>query len=111
MAVNGLMIDYEWCTGCRSCELACKNEHGFPMDKWGIKVAEFGPYEMEPGELEWNYMAVPTSYCDLCADRVARGEKPTCALHCLANVIEYGPVEELAAKMVAKGKRVTMYVP
>lgn len=111
MSVNGLLIDYEWCTGCQSCELACKNEHGFPMNKWGIKMVEFGPFEMEPGTLEWNYMVVPTSYCDLCADRVARGDQPTCVLHCLANVIEYGHVEELAARMAAKGKKVSMYVP
>lgn len=33
MGKNGLMIDYEYCTGCQSCELACKNEHGFPRGK------------------------------------------------------------------------------
>ncbi|MGV8083992.1 MAG: oxidoreductase [Coriobacteriia bacterium] len=111
MSVNGLLIDYEWCTGCQSCELACKNEHGYPMDKWGIKMVEFGPFEMEPGKLEWNHIVVPTSYCDLCEDRVARGEQPSCVLHCLANVIEYGPVEELAEKMAAKGSKVNIFVP
>ena len=70
MSKIGLMIDYEYCTGCQSCELACKNEHGFPLDKWGIKMVEFGPYEMEQGRMEWNYLPFPTSYCDLCEDRV-----------------------------------------
>ncbi|MGV8082826.1 MAG: oxidoreductase [Coriobacteriia bacterium] len=111
MSANGLLIDYEWCTGCQSCELACKNEHGFPAGKWGIKMTEFGPFEMEPGKVEWNYLAVPTSYCDLCEDRVAQGGIPTCQLHCLAGVIEYGPVEELVKKMEAKGKKVQLYIP
>ncbi len=47
MSKLGLMIDYEYCTGCQSCEIACKNEHGFPLDKWGIKMMEFGPIEMD----------------------------------------------------------------
>ncbi|NTU89780.1 MAG: oxidoreductase [Actinobacteria bacterium] len=111
MSVNGLMIDYEWCSGCQSCELACKNEHGYPMDKWGIKVVEFGPFEMEPKKLEWDYIPVPTSYCDLCEDRIAAGGIPSCALHCLAGVIQYGPVEELAQKLAEKGTKATIFVP
>ena len=27
-ATHGLLIDYEYCTGCQSCEVACKEEHG-----------------------------------------------------------------------------------
>lgn len=111
MSGYGLMIDYEWCSGCQSCEVACKNEKGLPLGKWGIKVLELGPWEIEPKKYEWNYIPVPTSYCDLCADRVAKGEKTSCELHCLASVIEYGPVEELAQKMAKKGKKVNMFVP
>lgn len=111
MSGYGLMIDYEYCSGCQSCEVACKNEKGLPLGKWGIKVLELGPWEIEPKKYEWSYIPVPTSYCDLCKDRVATGEQPSCVLHCLASVMEYGPVEELAKKMAAKGKKVTMYVP
>ncbi len=25
------LIDYEFCTGCQSCEVACKEEHDFPV--------------------------------------------------------------------------------
>ena len=99
MGKIGLMIDYEYCTGCQSCELACKNEHGFPLDKWGIKMMEFGPFEMEEGKLEWNYLPFPTSYCDLCAERVEEGRWPTCVHHCQSQVMEYGPIEELAGRM------------
>ena len=111
MSKIGLMIDYEYCTGCQSCELACKNEHGFPMDKWGIKMVEFGPYEMEQGRMEWNYLLFPTSYCDLCEDRVNAGGIPSCALHCLANVIEWGPVEELSKKLEEKGSKAVIFLP
>ena len=111
MGKIGLMIDYEYCTGCQSCELACKNEHGFPLDKWGIKMMEFGPFEMEEGKPEWNYLPFPTSYCDLCAERVKSGGIPTCALHCLANVIEWGPVDELLKKLEEKGSKTVIFLP
>lgn len=111
MSAVGLMIDYEYCTGCQSCEIACRNEHAFPLDKWGIKVAEFGPYEMEPGKIEWNYLPFPTSYCDMCSERVAGGGIPTCVLHCLANAIEYGAVEDLSRKMESKGSKAVMFLP
>ena len=111
MANNGLLIDYEYCSGCQSCELACKNEHGYPMDKWGIKVTEFGPFEMEKGKIEWNYLPFPTSFCDMCEDRVAKGGIPTCVLHCLANVIEWGPVEKLSKKLDEKGSKAVIFLP
>lgn len=38
---KGLLIDYQWCTGCHSCEMACRKEHGLPDDEYGIKLTEF----------------------------------------------------------------------
>lgn len=111
MSNLGLMIDYEFCSGCQSCELACRNEHGFPLHTWGIKVTEFGPFEMEKGKLEWNYLPFPTSLCDMCENRVAAGGIPTCALHCLAGVIEWGTPEQLAKKMEEKGSKAVMFLP
>ena len=41
MAKNGLLINYNYCTGCHSCKVACQQEHDFPAGKNGIKVTEF----------------------------------------------------------------------
>jgi len=111
MSRNGLLIDYEYCTGCRSCEVACRNEKNIPKDKWGIKMLEFTPWNIEGNRWGWDYVPVPTELCDLCEDRVKKGEKAACALHCLGQCMEVGPVEELAKKMSAKGKKMTMFVP
>ena len=110
MSRNGLLIDYYYCTGCHSCEVACKNEHDLPVGKWGIKITELGPWKIAPDQWEYSYVPIPTSLCDLCKDRVAKGKKPSCVHHCLAQVIEYGPVEELAKKMNDKRKPV-IYAP
>ena len=107
---HGLLIDYEYCTGCQSCEVACKEEHGYPVGKWGIRVLDDGPWEMEDGVFNWNKIPTPTDLCDLCADRVAEGREPSCVHHCLANVMYYGTLEELAKKLPEKSKQV-LFVP
>ena len=111
MSRNGLLIDYQWCTGCHSCEVACKNEHKIPSGQWGIKLTEVGPFKLDDDKIEWNYVACPTSLCDLCEDRVAKGEKPTCVHHCLGKCMEYGPLEELVKKAEGKGKKVAIFCP
>ena len=96
----GLLIDYTWCTGCHSCEMACKVEHGWQAGEAnGIQLFEDGPRLMPNGKYEYNYLPVMTSLCDLCADRTAMGKLPTCVHHCLAQCMEFGPVEELAQKL------------
>lgn len=108
--LNGLLFDYEFCSGCHSCEVACKEEHGFPVGKGGIKLYQDGPWEISAKKMNWNKVPVPTDLCDGCADRVARGRKPTCMHHCLASVIEFGPVDELALKLAEKPRQV-LFVP
>lgn len=102
----GLLIDYEFCTGCHTCEVACKQELGLPNGQWGIKVLQDGPRQLDDDKWEYLYYPIPTSLCNLCADRVAVGKKPTCVHHCQAGVMSYGPVEELAKKMADKPKMV-----
>lgn len=97
-----MIIDYEYCTGCKSCEISCRKEKGLPLDEWGIKVEELGPKKMEQG-WEWDYVPVLSRACDLCADRRAEGKKPLCELHCLASVIEVLPLENVSARMAELG--------
>lgn len=110
MAAYGLLIDYEYCTGCQSCEVSCKEEHGYPVGQWGIRVLDEGPWEMEGGRMNWNKVPVPTDLCDLCAERTSKGREPICVHHCLADVMKYGPVRELAELMEEKPKQV-LFVP
>ena len=45
MSKYGLLIDYEYCSGCHSCEIACRNEKDIALDDWGIKLASIGPWK------------------------------------------------------------------
>ena len=105
-----LLIDYEYCTGCQSCEVACKEEHNYPVGKWGIRVHDDGPWEIEGHMVNWNKIPVPTDLCDLCSERTTAGREPTCVHHCLANIILYGTVAELAPRLAEKSKQ-TLFVP
>lgn len=106
----GLLIDYKWCTGCESCVVSCKEEHNYPVGKWGITVKNDGPWPVDGKHYNYNKIPVPTDLCDLCASRTAKGREPICVHHCLANCMQYGPVEELAQQMNGKGKQV-LWVP
>ena len=85
--MNGLLIDYNFCTGCHSCEMACKAEHGFD--------------QLPDGSWEYNFIPTPTDRCDLCAERVEEGRLPTCVHHCQGLCMYFGPVEDLARKMTS----------
>jgi anaerobic dimethyl sulfoxide reductase subunit B (iron-sulfur subunit) len=106
----GLLIDYEFCTGCQSCEVACKEEHGIPVGQWGIRVLDDGPWQITDTNWNWNHIPVPTKLCDLCADRFAIGREPTCVHHCLAQVMKFGTIKELAEELEKKPDQV-LFVP
>ena len=108
MAKHGILVDYEWCTGCHSCEFACQMEHGFPVGQTGVMVKEVGPYRIEGDHWQYAYMPVPTDQCDLCAARRELGKVPTCVQHCQSQCLEFGRVEDLNAKMDEKQK--TLFV-
>ena len=107
MPKYGLFIDYEFCVGCHSCEIACQQEHGRPADEWGIRVQRVEP-EVSGGKLY--YFPFPTDKCDLCGKRISKGLQPTCVKHCWAGVMKFGEIEALAREMKRK-KKTVLWVP
>lgn len=100
----GILINYEYCTGCHSCEIACKKELNLPEGQFGIKLTEIGPWQINEDKWEWTYMPVMTNLCDMCSDRVAEGKLPSCVQHCQAWCMYYGEVDELAKKIDGKSR-------
>lgn len=97
---KGLLYDMEYCTGCFSCTVACKQEHEFDADTWGKKILE-QIYTFPNGHVQIDNVPFPTKLCDLCAERIASGEddKPACVKACQASIIYYGEIDELVEKM------------
>jgi len=100
MERKGLLFDYDYCVGCNACTVACKQEHGFDEDTWGIKVTEYN-YKCLNDRIQVDYLPFPTALCTLCAKRISDGidDKPSCVKHCMTQCIKYGPVSQLAKEM------------
>lgn len=107
--VKGLLIDYEYCTGCHTCVVACCQEYDWPEGISGMKVMEI--VENLPGDRHYLvYLPFPTEVCTLCAKRTKKGLLPACVKHCMAGCMKFGPVEELVKEMKGK-KRTVLYRP
>lgn len=91
-----LAIDYEYCSGCHTCEIACQQEHGFSPDQYGIKLSQIGPEQLNETKWQYEFVPIPTDRCDRCAERQAKGKIPTCVQHCQAGCIYLGEMSELA---------------
>ena len=101
----GILVDYDWCTGCHSCEMACQMEHGFPIGQSGVQVCTMGPWLIEGETWQYDFAPIFGDQCDLCADRTAKGELPTCVHHCQANCMTYGTLDELSALLADHRKQ------
>lgn len=104
--MKGILVNYEYCTGCHSCEIACKKHLGLPEGEWGIKLAEIGPFEYGDAPTghgkdhwEWTWMPVLTKKCTMCEDRTSAGKMPMCVQHCQAWCMYYGELDELVGKI------------
>lgn len=81
----GMVIDLERCTGCQTCTVACKVEHGIEVGS-GISVQTVGgPHRDTPGgtypNLSMYYLPTPCMHCD----------KPPCQDACPAGAISKRP--------------------
>ena len=113
--MKGILINYEYCTGCHSCEVACRNELGLTKGEFGIKLTEVGPYKYETKissdtPYEWVYNPTITKACDLCESRTEAGKMPSCVQACQAWCMYYGEVEDLAKRIDGK-TRWALYTP
>ena len=89
----GLLIDYEWCTGCYVCVIAGRNANGLDIDRACITIGE---EERKVGDrVLIDYKPMPTSECGLCAPRIQRGLNPACVHHCPPDIIKWGTRTEL----------------
>jgi Fe-S-cluster-containing dehydrogenase component len=100
----GLYIDYDWCSGCHSCELACKQENNLKTDQWGIRIIERTYTVNGRGVIE--YVPIPTEFCNFCMGRVVEGMKPACVHHCMTKCMDFGPIEEMTELASKKKKSV-----
>ena len=108
MGRKGILINYDFCTGCHSCEVSCRVEHGYPDDQGGVIVVQVGPWEDGPDRYQYSFVPVITDQCDQCFERVDAGKDPACVHHCQAFAMKYGRIDDLS-KEVDEGSKFILY--
>ena len=103
---KALLVDYEYCLGCSECETACMTAHGLGPESLGIKVTKLGPWKTKDGSWQYDFVPLPTDWCDLCAERVTKGQEPACVHHCLAQVMKFGRIDDLVEDFKTKPRQV-----
>ena len=99
----GILVNYEYCTGCRACEIACKKEHNRTEDEYGIYVQEVKA-NVNGGKAY--FLPFPTDKCNLCGKRIAKGQKPACVHSCWTDVMKFGSIEDLTGELKKKPRSV-----
>lgn len=102
MRKYGLLINYNYCSGCQTCQVACQQEHGFEPEKHGLSVSTLGPIPLADGRWQFDHIPLLTPYCSHCIVRVAKGKQPACVHHCQAGCIEFGLLKALVTKMTSE---------
>ena len=98
MAIQGILVDVDYCTGCEACILACQQEHGYSEKEFGIKITKLGPLHIDEANKVFQYDFIPqfTQWCDLCEERCGKGKKPTCVQHCQAGCLYLRDADNVA---------------
>jgi len=108
MPIHALVVDYNCCSGCHSCEIACNQEYNFPIGVSGIKVYES---TMKCGNRVFvNYIPVRTDLCTFCVRQLKKGKQPSCVQHCLANCLEIKAISELAQNLGTKKSKQMIFI-
>ena len=106
--MKGILVNYEYCTVCHSCEVACKKEKNLEEGQFGIKISDIGPYsygkDHNRENWEWVFYPVITKVCDMCAERTASGKMAACIQTCQAWCMAMGEVEDLVKKIDGDGR-------
>ncbi len=106
MSDYGMLIDYEYCSGCKACEVACKQEYNRPAGKLGgVEVLEF-IHTLKSGKLFITNIPHFTKACVFCAGRVKEGLEPACVKHCMAKVLTFDKIKELQEQIPKKRKAI-----
>lgn len=102
---TGLLIDYEYCTGCFACQVACCQENGWEAPLSGMKVMEIVE-DLPKGKAYLTFLPYPTQLCMMCKKRTKKGLDPACVKHCMAGCLTYGEIKTLAGELEKKPQMV-----
>ena len=80
----GFYLDQSVCTGCKACQIACKDKHDLPVGVTWRRVVEYtgGTWQQDGDTMVPNVFSYYTSIaCNHCEDPICVAVCPTTAMH------------------------------
>jgi molybdopterin-containing oxidoreductase family iron-sulfur binding subunit len=102
-----VVIDYDWCIGCRYCQAACP----YDARRFNFTQPELPPQELNTDIGVLSNRPRPAGVmekCHFCLHRTRRGEMPACLEACPVGARKFGNVNDPASEVSAilKTKRI-----
>ncbi len=102
----GMLVLLDQCTGCFSCQTACRETNHFSYDEKWLEVVRREPVVVD-GQLRMYHLLAPS--LDKCADCVKKGP-PLCVKVCMGNCLFVAPVTKLLP-LIEKHEKCLLYTP
>ena len=103
----GMLVLLDHCTGCYSCQTACREANRFSYDEKWLEVVRRDPVLVD-GKLRMYHLLAPS--LDKCADCVGEDGTPLCVKACMGKCLFVAPVEKLLP-LLAKHEKCLLYTP
>ena len=101
-----VVIDYNWCIGCRYCQAACP----YGARRFNFREPSIRPSEINPDQGYLSNRARPAGVmekCHFCLHRVRRGQLPACQEACPVGARKFGNILDPSSeiRMILESKR------
>lgn len=104
----GMLLNPTRCTGCFSCQAACREVNHYSYDEQWLQVVRRDPYYVD-GELRQYHLLAPS--LDKCAACYEKNPSPLCTRVCTGSALFVAPVESLLEIMDDNGRQGVLYTP
>ncbi len=101
----GMLLDYEMCSGCYTCQTACRETNHYGYDEQWMQVIRRDPYFVD-GKLRMYHLVAPS--LDKCAQCYENDPDTLCTKTCSSAALFVGPVDELISEM--QGRNAALFV-
>jgi Fe-S-cluster-containing dehydrogenase component len=100
-----MLLDLDRCSGCYTCQTACRELNGYGYDEQWMQVVRRDPYYVD-GKLRMYHLVAPS--LDKCAQCFDKDNDVLCVKNCATKALRVGKPDDLIPLM--DGNHCALYV-